>query len=872
MVDDFIKNIADLYIKEDGNSDSYDKERSKIISILSSLEKELSSIYEFISPIGRGGSGIVIKLLDKQLKIPRALKFPRPKADELIESIKNEIINLKNLKHDNIIRIYALGELTVTIDGTINYPYFVMDYIENAQDIKKKLKNKLSVINDSKELKYITSWLSDKLFQVSSAINYCHKNETIHFDVKPSNILITNEDKPILSDLGLAKKKSSSQIKEVIGFTIFYAHPDLKFEYAHMSSKNRVKREECPNNFKFSWDIFAFGKSILELLAIIEQKFPDTVLYDYIFNYLHLLACRMLDGHNLDADNIERLKRKFKEEGEDVSVFYENWLELEAKEFSSLKYTKFQDIYIDLKKLNYDDIFKDDVPELNIYFTKKIQSSDGFNAPFSSRVKRIVEHPIFSRLVNVPQLGLVNTIYPTASHNRLEHSLGVFRNCCLYINSLYNDSYNPLFKQLVNADDIKSLLLASLLHDIGHYPLAHEIEEILPQLRHEEFASILFNNKTEDKYGNTLRDIIENEEWGWGSKSDSIKEVLFGQKDDATLFSKKELKTKMLSSIIDGPIDVDKVDFLIRDSKNCHLRYGEIIDFERLLNNLTIIIFNDDDKQINFSVGCYEKGQTAAESLTFARYLLYQSLYWHHTARSIRAMLLQAISNANFHFIKKKTKSNFATEFTNFLGLETKINSIHIEDVLDFIYQYTDSNSKELIDLIKNRSYYKRILTIHYDPSDNGSEDSLISKFRVAVKKPDFNEKLQQKIKMEYFNFISHTQFEKVSLRSPEITDYTLERLSFPNQILCDAPEPSFGTKKNILRFIPEPHRLQKNYSSRTEAGNRVSDVWKQVYNRLMNITAKGRVYCHPSIRDNLMAVLGPEDIRKIIFKVIENK
>lgn len=869
--DEFIKQLENLYIKEDGNNESYNKEKDKVFAILRAIKKEISTIYDFISPIGRGGSGIVIKLIDKHLKIPRALKFPRPKAHELIASIKNEIDHLKNLKHDNIISMYALGEVLVTKDENEHFPYFVMEFIKDHQDIKEKLKSKLSIAKETKELKKITSWLSEKLFQVSSSLSYCHSEEIIHFDIKPSNILITQNDNAILSDLGFAKKKTNSDKKEVIGFTIFYAHPDLKLDYANKTSNNFVKKPECPSNFQYSWDIFAFGKTILELLAYIEHKFPESVLYDYTFNYLHLCACRMLDGNNLDIDSIERLKRKFRQDGEEIKVFIENWLELEAKEFTSLKYSSFKDIYDDLNKLKHDDIFKDDIPELSIYFNKKIQSSDGFNAPFSNRVKRIIEHPIFSRLTKVPQLGLVNTIYPTASHNRLEHSIGVFRNCCLYINALYNDSFNPLFKQLVTVNDIKSLLLASLLHDIGHYPLAHETEEIFPMLRHEEIGIRLLDNKTKDKSGHTIRDIIENNDWGWGIKIDNIIEILLGQKEGATLFSKKELKTKMLSSIIDGPIDVDKVDFLMRDSKNCHLRYGDIIDFERLLNNLTIIIFTDDDHQVNFSVGCYEKGQTAAESLTFARYLLYQSIYWHHTARSIRVMLLQAINEANQEYSKKRNKSTLISDFNKLIGLEGDIRAIDIEDYLDFIFKQTNSNSKELNELIKNRFYYKRIFTIHYEASDNGSENSLISKFRIAVKKPDFNIKLQNKIRDEYFHDISLTKYEKVSLLSPEITDFTLTKLSLPNQILCDAPEPSYGTAKNILRFIPEPHRLQRNYSSRQDAGNRVSEVWKQVYNRLMNITAKGRIYCHPEIRDNLMAVLGPDDMRKIIIRVIEN-
>jgi HD superfamily phosphohydrolase/tRNA A-37 threonylcarbamoyl transferase component Bud32 len=865
MNEEFLEKLKKTYLKEDDNSEAFENEQEKLKSILTEIEKEISSNYDFIVPIGRGGSGVVIKLLDRQLKIPRALKFPRPKTDELIESINNEIDNLKNLKQDNIINVYALGEVK---SNSVAYPYFVMDYIEDAQDIRKKTKAKLSEISESKELNSITSWLSKKLLEISASLLYCHSQEIVHFDVKPSNILITNDDKAILSDLGLAKKKNDSDKKEVIGFTIFYAHEDLKYGYKHMSSKNLVKREELPKNFKYEWDIYAFGKTILELLALIERKFPEAILYDYIFGYLHLSACRMLDGNNLSNETIEKIAQKLKEDGEEVSVFYENWLELEAKEFESMKYSNFKDIHADLEKLLIDNSFKSEIPELSIYFTKRIQSSDGISAPFSKRVKRIIEHPVFSRLSNVLQLGLVNTIYPTATHNRLEHSIGVFRNCCLYINSLFNDSYNPLFRQLVNVNDIKSLLLASLLHDIGHYPLAHEIEEILPEVKHETVSQKLLNNPTKDKYGNTLQEIIENHDWGWGISVDDIKDILFGQRDTTDFFTKKTLKIKMLSSIIDGPIDIDKVDFLMRDSKNCHLRYGDIIDFERLLSNLTIIIYTDEDKEVNFSVGCYEKGQTAAESLTFARYLLYQSIYWHHTARSIRAMLLQAISNKR-NLYKNKRKLLFEDELKKIIGAEKIVKPINLDQILELINQFTDDGSKELIELIQARSYYKRIFTIHYNPSDNGAPNSLLNKFRNAIKKADFNKKLQEKILKEYLDFLSHTHYDKVSLLSPEVTDITIERLKLPNQILCDAPEPSYGTEKNILRFIPEPHRLQRDYKTRKEAGNRVSEVWKQVYNRLMNITAKGRVYCHPEIRDNLMAALGPDDIRKIINKIV---
>ena len=95
-----------------------------------------------------------------------------------------------------------------------------------------------------------------------------------------------------------------------------------------------------------------------------------------------------------------------------------------------------------------------------------------------------------------------------------------------YITSLYNDNYNPLFKQLVNEQDVKLLLIASLLHDLGHYPFAHEFEENIKDLHHEKITVDFLTNPTKDKDGFTIKDIIENADRGWGISLDTVKELL----------------------------------------------------------------------------------------------------------------------------------------------------------------------------------------------------------------------------------------------------------------------------------------------------------------------------------------------------------
>lgn len=878
MNKEFIGKLKSIYMKEDGSSSAFDSEWPTIEKLLQKISEKLLISYELIDPIGRGGTGIVIRIKDKRLEVYRALKIPRPIQDvKLRDSIKNEIAHLSKVRHENIIKIYTMGEEILGHDK-IAYPYFIMDYIRESQDIRKKLQSQLNKIDDSREIKKIISWLLSIIYKIASAMNYLHSQQIIHFDIKPSNILVDTNNKPFLSDLGFAKKKSMDINKTVVGFTLLYAHPDLGREYDKKSSKNRTRKEIAPSEFKYIWDIYAFGKTILEMLSIINQKFPDHVEYEYNFVYLHLLACRMLDGSNLSWEEVKKIREKQAEIGTEVSVYRETWFELEARVLGEIKIESFERIMADMNKIRTTEKVYSNIPEIDSFNPRRIQCSPGSPAAFTSRVKRIIEHPVFTRLSEVQQLGLISTIYPSANHTRYEHSIGVYRNCCLYIQALYNDQYNPIFKQMMEEKDIKTVLLACLLHDLGFYPFAHEIGEIDRKYRHEYLTQTFIDNPTKDKYGDTIRNIIENDNWGWGVDIKVLKELLMPSDGQETLFEKKDIKTQILRSIFDGPIDVDKLDYLIRDSQRCFLKYGDIIDQDRLIRNLTVIsIKSERADEMLFTIGTYEKGQSAAESLIFARYLLYQSLYWHHAARAYRVMLREVFEDAVKAVIKSKTKKDkeekyFYNAFIELLGCAGNANKINSEDVLELIESWTSADKKPLLEMIRRRDYYKRILTIH-SYSDNYEDEegrkSLLSKCREMKKTKKVQEILQNEIANYYYNQLKSVLPQaRVSLMAPEVTDNVIEKLKTPNMILCDFPEPVHGTMEK-LRFLPEPERLLKNYFSRVMFGDKISSVWKQVYYSLIDIASKGRIFCHPDIRDSLMAVLGPDLIRTALEKTI---
>ena len=123
------------------------------------------------------------------------------------------------------------------------------------------------------------------------------------------------------------------------------------------------------------------------------------------------------------------------------------------------------------------------------------------DVPLTARVRKIIDATEFRRLAEIPQLGLVSLVYPGARHTRFEHSLGVYRLSLLFLRRLSND---PRFAQTVRLEDVTVLIAAALLHDIGHWPCCHLIEDLeLPGIRnHESMAErFIARGKIGKSYG-----------------------------------------------------------------------------------------------------------------------------------------------------------------------------------------------------------------------------------------------------------------------------------------------------------------------------------------------------------------------------------
>jgi len=244
----------------------------------------------------------------------------------------------------------------------------------------------------------------------------------------------------------------------------------------------------------------------------------------------------------------------------------------------------------------------------------------------------LIEAPEIQRLYNIKQLGFAHLVFPGAHHTRLEHSLGA-----------YHMASQAAEKLELDTDEKKIVACAAILHDIGHGPFSHTLESILRDTLNVDHVDLT------EKLIFGEYNIFEPEEKefiGTPSVFDILIKHGIDQKEIVSIIRGKNPKKPYLSQLLNSSIDVDQLDYLVRDAYYTGVAYG-MIDIERFLQTL---IINKNKLAVR------KKGVGVVENILMARSLMYSSVYFHKTVRIAELMLSKAIEmitdNEPFKFYK----------------------------------------------------------------------------------------------------------------------------------------------------------------------------------------------------------------------------
>lgn len=237
----------------------------------------------------------------------------------------------------------------------------------------------------------------------------------------------------------------------------------------------------------------------------------------------------------------------------------------------------------------------------------------------------LINCPELQRLRYINQLGLSHFTYPGSTHSRFSHSLGVFhmmQQCVEYLSRDYDDYFSN--------GDKDALLAASLLHDIGHGPFSHATEAFFSD--HEERAVRMVTD-SESAVNETL--VKVNEELPAKVAALIAKRLPTGAKQPP-LWQK---------ALISSQLDVDRLDFLRRDSLFSGAEYGNF-DWYRIIHTMRLTERTEDIQKIYMFWP--NKTKYAIEEYLFSRFYMYQSVYYHHTTRGFEKLLEKILARAKW--------------------------------------------------------------------------------------------------------------------------------------------------------------------------------------------------------------------------------
>lgn len=398
----------------------------------------------------------------------------------------------------------------------------------------------------------------------------------------------------------------------------------------------------------------------------------------------------------------------------------------------------------------------------------------GFLQFAEPEVRSVIEHPWFQRLRHIKQMGMSHLVYPGAVHTRLHHSLGA---CHLMGKAL------EVLKQKgvsLSREDCTAARLAILLHDIGHGPFSHALESSLVEgVTHEMLSAMMMRRMNEEMDGK-LTDALE-------------------------IFDHAYPK-KYLHQLVSGQLDVDRMDYLNRDSFYTGVSEG-IIGYDRILQMLTVV---------NNELAVEEKGIQSVEKFIIARRLMYWQVYLHKTSLGAELLLSRVLKRAKelvqqgntlfatpalHHFLSHRLTQKDFEEDPRHLTLFASLDDAEIFTAIKMWQSAEDPVIATLSQMLVHRRLYKTQLSSQ--PLDELLE-AKVNEFKKYF--PQFSNEV-----IPYFVFTGVTQNSAYNIDDEKIV------IAMKNDTIKDISEVD-----NALVTQALAQSIHKNYICYTVSNNHI--------------------------------------------------
>jgi len=359
----------------------------------------------------------------------------------------------------------------------------------------------------------------------------------------------------------------------------------------------------------------------------------------------------------------------------------------------------------------------------------------------------LIDTPTFQRLKKIKQLGFAHMVYPSAMHTRFEHSLGVMHIMSRVINNTH---------ERFSEKDKQKLRIAALLHDVGHYPYSHVMEKI-----DWDSAKKYLKKKEEDE---TRED---NTYLKYPSHEDLGKIVITEREDIKKILNDNGIDPKEISSLIKGEhqhlpnllnrsFDIDRLDYLVRDSISTGLPYGKV-DINYIVNNLELTT----DEVI-----VHAKARNSVEHMLIARYFMFNTLYMHKTVFAFEEIMRRIIL-----MLRKKGYIKSGKDIQNIARSDSRDFLDFHDGYLDRLIDISASNTEDkILATLCQAIKYRKPPKLVYDFDDIVANDAVLKKHakKHSISKNDWDIKVQEFVEefqipkdFWFFSNIKGPAFEK---------------------------------------------------------------------------------------------------------------